>query len=76
MVDEYVRTTNDWSFVRENFEFMEKEFNYWMQEHMITVKHDNKAYKLARFNCEDAGPRPESYLEDFEVRHITGNQNI
>ncbi len=75
MVDEYVKATNDFSFVRDNMEYLMTEFNYWLQHHMVTVvvkgegSHERSPRKLrlARFNCEDAGPRPESYFEDYEV---------
>ena len=75
MVDEYVKATNDFSFVRDNMEYLMTEFNYWLQHHMVTVvvgrggSHERSPHKLrlARFNCEDAGPRPESYFEDYEV---------
>jgi len=45
-----------------------QEFDYWMQRHTIGVKKNGREYLMARYNCEDAGPRPESYYEDYEVR--------
>ncbi len=53
-------------------QYLMAEFDYWLQHHMVTVKigsgDDNeREVRLARFNCEDAGPRPESYVEDYEV---------
>jgi alpha,alpha-trehalase len=46
---------------------MANEFEYWMQNHLVTVVKDGAAHTLARYNCEEAGPRPESYREDYEL---------
>ena len=73
MVDEYVRATGDTHFLLEAMPAMAKEFDYWMAEHMVTVNDSNgKAHRLARYNCEDDGPRPESYVEDYELAQAAG----
>ena len=46
---------------------MVQEFTYWQNHHLVEVVKDNKVYFMVRFNCQDNGPRPESYLEDYEV---------
>ncbi len=55
------------SLSRNNLQYMVKEFKYWMDNHMVTVTRNGKSYRLARYNCEDNGPRPESYFEDYTV---------
>ena len=47
--------------------FLELEFKYWVDNHNITVCGDGKCHKMFRYNCEDDGPRPESYFEDHTV---------
>ena len=47
--------------------YMQAEFDYWLENHFVTVEKDGVSYRLARFNCEDNGPRPESYFEDYDV---------
>ncbi len=56
-------------------QYLVAEFNYWLKNHMVSVEvsgrggneNERRELRLARFNCEDAGPRPESYLEDYEL---------
>ena len=48
---------------------MIKEFYYWMDEHMINIHKNGREYRMARFNCQDPGPRPESYYEDYSLAH-------
>lgn len=67
MVDEYVKATGDEQFVKDNWKFLVREFEYWAQHHFTTVVKNGQTYRLARFNCEDEGPRPESYFEDYEL---------
>jgi hypothetical protein len=50
---------------------METEFLYWQKNHVVMingVRGSHKySYDMIRFNCEDDGPRPESYVEDYEL---------
>ena len=64
------------SFVRNNLIVLEMEFKYWQENHTITVKGKRgKQYTMFRYNCEDNGPRPESYFEDYTVRNYYLNLN-
>ncbi|XP_015435056.1 PREDICTED: trehalase-like isoform X2 [Dufourea novaeangliae] len=65
MVDEYLKTTNDYDWLSENFHLLEKEFDFWMTNRTIEVELDGANYTLARYYEESAGPRPESYKEDY-----------
>ena len=56
-------------FYSEILSLMIKEFNYWLEEHMVSVYKNGKEFRMARFNCEDPGPRPESYYEDYSLAH-------
>ena len=53
--------------------YLVQEFNYWRREHLVSVRKGGREYRMARYNCEDAGPRPESYYEDYEVRVMPSN---
>ena len=53
---------------RNNMIFLELEFKYWQDNHNITVYKNGTSYSMFRYNCEDDGPRPESYFEDRTVR--------
>lgn len=65
MMKSYLDATNDVAFLKDNIDLMEKEFQYWMTNHTISVEKDGKRYTLARYKDASSGPRPESYSEDF-----------
>ena len=31
------------------------------------MKIENRKFLISRYNCEDNGPRPESYIEDYSL---------
>ena len=47
--------------------FLELEFKYWEDNHRVNFVKDGIQYSMFRYNCEEDGPRPESYFEDFTV---------
>ena len=47
--------------------FLELEFKYWEDNHKVNFVKDGIQYSMFRYNCEEDGPRPESYFEDFTV---------
>ena len=67
MVHDYVDATDDDDFVRDNFDLMEKEYAFWQSKRSVTVLKGGDEFRMYRYNCESQGPRPESYLEDFEL---------
>ena len=48
-------------------DLMVEEFMYWQNNHSVAFTHKGKVYRMVRYNCQDDGPRPESYVEDFEL---------
>lgn len=62
----YVDTLKDYTFVSQNIEIMEKEFDYWMTNHTKVIQYNGKNYTLALYGDRSNGPRPESYSEDVE----------
>ena len=67
MVKAYEEFTGDTEFVKSILPEMLKEFEYWQAQHSISLKYNGQHYDMMRYNCEDDGPRPESYVEDFEL---------
>lgn len=75
MIETYFEYTNDIKFIVNNIETMEKEYNYWIDNHLTEVNFKNKTYLMAHYgnknNDEELGnPRPESYLEDIETASV------
>ena len=71
MVKAYEEATGDKQFVKENLPYMLQEFEYWKSQHLVNVSYGDKTYNMIRYNCEDDGPRPESYVEDYELAFKT-----
>lgn len=63
MIKSYVDTTNDFDFMRKALPILEREFYFFKNNHMVTVK----GHSLAVYGDKSSGPRPESYLEDVEI---------
>jgi alpha,alpha-trehalase len=61
MVDSYVTQTGNITFLKNNINLLEKEFQFWMTNRTVTVNKDGNEYKLARYYVPAQGPRPESY---------------
>ena len=76
MVKEYEKATGDTDFVKSIMPFMVTEFNYWQSNHLVEVNHNGKIHRMVRYNCENDGPRPESYFEDYDLAQThTNNEN-
>ncbi|CAB0019523.1 unnamed protein product [Nesidiocoris tenuis] len=67
MVKRYVECTGDFSIVRDNFEILEKEIQYWNDSRRLEVTVDGRKYEMFRYFCSMPGPRPESYREDVAI---------
>lgn len=61
----YYKYTNDIDFIRDNVQYLEKEVEYWLDKQAVSVQKDNQVYTLLRYYAPSAGPRPESYREDY-----------
>ena len=71
MVKAYEEATGDKQFVKNNLLYMLQEFEFWESQHLVNVSYGDKTYNMIRYNCEDNGPRPESYVEDYELASKT-----
>lgn len=65
MMSMYLQYTYDYTFLKENIDALDKELQYWLTRQSITINRDGKPYQLLRYNAVSAGPRPESYYEDY-----------
>ncbi|XP_050670885.1 trehalase-like [Leptidea sinapis] len=61
----YIRETNDIEFLEENIDALESELEYWLDTQMITFDKGDRTYSLLRYYAPSQGPRPESYVEDY-----------
>ncbi|PSN32814.1 hypothetical protein C0J52_14170 [Blattella germanica] len=61
MVDSYYERTKNLTFIKNNIDLLEKEFDFWLKERLTTVEKDGKQYTLARYYAPSQGPRPESF---------------
>lgn len=63
MIKAYVDTTGDTEFMRTALPTLEREFNYFIENRMVTVL----GHSLAIYAPNSTGPRPESYSEDYKL---------
>ena len=49
MMKSYLDATNDVEFLKDNIDILEKDFQYWMINHTISVEKEGKLYTLARY---------------------------
>lgn len=76
MVNEYIKATNNITWLKDNIQIVEDELNFWIRNRSITVQDKNSAkYKLAHYSVESNTPRPESYIEDIRTCAYQPNEN-
>lgn len=63
MVKAYIDATNDIDFLRIATPVLEREFQYWLNNHTVHVND----HAFAVYGDTTCGPRPESYYEDRET---------
>ena len=61
MMRDYVEHTSNWTFIENNIEVLEKEFNFWMTQRLFPLQINGKTYNVTRYNVEKGNPRPEAY---------------
>lgn len=66
MIKSYVGFTGDIEFAKEAVRSLDNEFQFWLNNHMVSVNGHN----LAVYGDKSSGPRPESYREDVETGAI------
>lgn len=67
MIKSYVDVTNDIAFMTTAAPILERELYFFLNNHMVNVK----GHALAIYGDKSSGPRPESYIEDYELaKHL------
>lgn len=69
MVNLYFQKTKDVDFLKKALPVLDKEYKFWRTNTTVTIRHSDRKYKLNRFNVENHSPRPESYVEDYNLVH-------
>ncbi|KAM3921227.1 trehalase [Leptodactylus fuscus] len=76
MMESYMASTNNVTFLRENIHLLKKEYDFWMTQRRISVERNGKNYVLNRYYGSAGDPRPESYSKDYEMAaKLTGGEN-
>lgn len=65
MMSLYIRDTDDKKFLEDNIDALEEELKYWLDTQIVTFDKGDSSYTLLRYYAPSAGPRPESYYEDY-----------
>lgn len=73
MMKSYVDATNDRDFLEKNIHILEKEFQFWLNNHTIEVEKEGRMYTLARYKDASQGPRPESYRSVLNLVTLIGH---
>eukprot|EP00112_Aurelia_sp_Birch-Aquarium-sp1_P007091 Seg1774.3 transcript_id=Seg1774.3/GoldUCD/mRNA.D3Y31 product=Trehalase protein_id=Seg1774.3/GoldUCD/D3Y31 len=70
MAYEYWQKTNDTAFIVSILPYLEKEYEFWMAQRVVTVNWAHgfkRAHTLNRYSTPMGYPRPESYWNDVET---------
>ncbi|XP_067910253.1 trehalase isoform X2 [Heterodontus francisci] len=67
MMESYINATNDRTFLMQNIDLLDKEYEFWMRNRSVPVNMGRKTHHLNRYIVEAAGPRPESYSKDVDL---------
>lgn len=76
MFKTYFDATKDIEFLESQIENLEKEYYFWIKERTVEVEKNGRTYKMAFYNIETDGPRPESYEEDVRVAANFSGKNL
>ena len=67
MVNQYKKKTEDWELVEKALPILEKEMVFFEKHRSMAYIYQDKEYQVFRYGTDCKGPRPESYMEDFEL---------
>ncbi|KAF2897943.1 hypothetical protein ILUMI_08231 [Ignelater luminosus] len=67
MAYSYYKNTNDIEWIKQNIQYLDKELQFWLQNRTINIQTLNNNFTAAHYSAESSGPRPESYVEDYNV---------
>ncbi|VVC44697.1 Hypothetical protein CINCED_3A004273 [Cinara cedri] len=64
MAASYYTYTDDLEFIRKNIQYLEEEFQFWMNNRTVQVEKAGNIYVMGQYNTHTREPRPESYYQD------------
>ncbi|EFO20256.2 trehalase [Loa loa] len=67
MVYEYYKVTKDTKFIKENFNYLVKEFEFWIKNRSLIVQKYGQNFTVYQYRTVSNVPRPESYRVDVEA---------
>ncbi|EFO15755.1 trehalase [Loa loa] len=68
MVYEYYEATKDIKFIKENFDYLVKEYEFWVQKRSVKVEDKNGHKHIAyQYRTTSNVPRPESFRVDMQA---------
>lgn len=71
MIKSYVDTTDDTEFLARALPLLEQELHFFLDTHMVDVN----GYAMAVYGGTSRHPRPESYVEDYELAAQLSNDD-
>ncbi|CAG8454832.1 102_t:CDS:2 [Diversispora eburnea] len=77
MVKIYYQATNDTALLYDAFPILIKEYNFWRKNNSIRIvsPESKKLYTLNRYIVNNNAPRPEGYLDDFNIVELNNTLN-
>lgn len=63
----YYKKTKDKAFLKKHINSLETEMKYWLDTQIVTFHKDDRVFTMLRYYAPSAGPRPESYSEDYNL---------
>ncbi|KAL0809999.1 hypothetical protein ABMA28_010833 [Loxostege sticticalis] len=66
MVKLILDDSGDINFLQKHIHTLDKEFDFWINNHTVEIEHEHHKYQLSRYIDQSQGPRPESYKEDVD----------
>lgn len=70
MAYEYIKKTQDITWLKDNLQWLDKELTYWLETQTINITKNGVIYELALYDVESGSPRPESYAEDVNTANF------
>ncbi|XP_050298171.1 trehalase-like [Anthonomus grandis grandis] len=72
MIQQYLKYTEDYDWIKDNIQCVQKEMDFWLKNRTINVVKDGTTYQLAHYGPESNTPRPESYEKDLKTCSFYG----
>uniref|UniRef100_A0A915Q1G6 Trehalase n=1 Tax=Setaria digitata TaxID=48799 RepID=A0A915Q1G6_9BILA len=68
MVYEYYQATKDTDFIKKNFKYLVKEFEFWIENRsLVVMDEDGNNHTVYQYRTTSNIPRPEAYRFDIEA---------